>query len=83
MARKRQAKPGQLIAWYGSLERGENPDFCIAYGGEGADRSDGRILCHAICNAKLWDTDVTLLQELEKRGYDLNTLKFSIQQKSR
>lgn len=83
MARRRKAKPGQLIAWYGKLERGDSPDFCVAYGGEGASKPDGGILCHTFCDVKLWDWGTSLLQELEKRGYDLETLKFSIQQKSR
>jgi len=81
--RNPKPKPGELVAWYGKLERGDNPDLCVAWGGEGAGKADGGILCHTLCDVKLWDWDTSLLQEFEKRGYDLGTLKFSIQQKVR
>lgn len=74
-----RAKPGELIAYYGYAE-GDGPDICAAYGAAGAQKADGRILLEALC-AKVCGIDVPLWKELEQRGYDLNTLKFTIRQK--
>lgn len=74
------AKPGELKACYGRAERGDSPDICYVWGGEGAHKSDGRILSEALEHAEVFDGK-NLRQELEARGYDITTLKFSISQK--
>jgi hypothetical protein len=83
MSRKRirvpKAKPGELIACWGRPDRGEDPDLVYAWGGKGADSSDGRILSNALENAVVFDGR-TLKQELMARGYDITTLRFSILQ---
>lgn len=88
MANKRtrrvQAKPGQLVAAWGRAGeegRGERPDIQYAWGGAGASKPDGRILCNALEGAKVFDGK-TLCAELEVRGYDLTTLRFSIERKA-
>jgi len=82
------AKPGELRAGWGAVQF-DKPDLCTAWGGEGADRADSSLLMHFL-STKFHQLDITdcqyrpapsLLQELEKRGYDITTLKFSIQQK--
>lgn len=80
--RRQSAKPGQVVVWYGKLDKHDKPDLCVAWGGDGAGSSDGRLFFHILKDIKLWDWGTDMLQELEKRGYDLNTLKISIQQKS-
>ncbi|AUQ62149.1 hypothetical protein [Phaeobacter inhibens] len=75
------AKPGQLRAGWGRPEPGETPDLCYAWGAAGADKTDGRVLSSAFefeknCFGR------TLREELEYRGYDVTTLKFSIEQKT-
>lgn len=70
-----RAKPGELLAYYGYAE-GDGPDLCTAYGGSGAHKSDGRILLEAL-SAKVYG-DVPMWRELERRGYDLSTMKFMI-----
>lgn len=85
-ARKRyrmtSAKPGELKAAWGRGDvRGDPPDLQYAWGGRGASSPDGRILCNALQEAHVFK-DRTLVQELEDRGYDITTLKFSIQQKA-
>ena len=75
------AKPGELKACYGRAERGDTPDLCYVWGGEGAASADGRVLSQALEGAEVFDGK-NLRQELEARGYDLTTLRFSIQQKT-
>lgn len=91
MGRKRwrtvTAKPGELKAAYGRVDG----DLCIGYawGGAGADKSDARIL-GAVMEDR-WSRPAfplgtteerpSLIEELEARGYDITTLKFSIQKK--
>ena len=74
-----QAKPGQLRVGWARPEPGELPDLVYARGAEGACRADAAMLGHMFEGIE-WDGK-TLIQELESRGYDLTTLKFSIQQK--
>lgn len=84
MKRKRRrtlrAKPGELIAYYGYAE-GEGPDICAAHGAAGAHKADGRILLEAL-SAQVCGCDLPLWKELESRGYDLSTMKFTIRQKT-
>lgn len=75
-----KAKPGQLVARYGKTDRGAEPSICYAWGGQGADSSDARILQNAIEDANVF-AGKTLAEELEARGYDIATLKFSIEKK--
>lgn len=73
-----QAKPGQLVAGYGKIEPRGQPSVCYAWGGAGACSADGRILSNALEGAPVFDGK-TLVEELEARGYDLSTLRFSIE----
>lgn len=75
------AKPGELKACYGRAERGDTPDLCYVWGGNGAASADGRVLSQALEGSVVFDGK-NLRQELEARGYDIKTLHFSIQQKS-
>ena len=83
MTRKRrrrlQAKPGELIGYYGYTSDGDGPDLCVAYGGAGAVSADGNCLLEAL-SARVYG-DLPFWRELETRGYDLDTLKFSVRRK--
>ena len=77
--RRIEAKRGELRAGYGRLERGDRP--CVVYAwGPGTGKPDSRILCNALEENPVYGGK-TLVQELEARGYDLDTLKFTIQMK--
>lgn len=95
--RRRNAKPGELIVYYGKLPY-DSPDVCFGWGGAGADKRDGALL-HYMFGGKrqrlaISDEDKkaaggypvvfdkSFLEELVERGYDLTTLKFSIQKKA-
>lgn len=75
-----KAKPGELIVKWGRCEPGEPPEVVYNWGGEGATKRDSMMLAHALENQTLLNGK-TLMQELEDRGYDITTLKFTIQQK--
>lgn len=84
MIRKRYrtpvAKPRELRAAYGRADRWSEPSIVYSWGGDGANKPDGRILSTAIEEAIVFDGK-TLAQELDRRGYDLSTLRFSIRLK--
>jgi hypothetical protein len=78
-----KAKDGELKMQYGKLPH-DSPDLCYVRG-DGIPKCDGRLLHYMLSGKryspvdKAWDA--SFLEELEKRGYDLTTLKFSIQKK--
>jgi hypothetical protein len=93
--RRLRAKPGQLRAAWAKPDEHNNPDLCYSWG-EGTKSADGHLMHWAFSSPRartnydaplgspryLWSVyDDSFLQELEKRGYDLTTLKFSIQKK--
>lgn len=77
-----QAKPGELRACYGKPDRFDRPDLCYVWGGPPAERSDGRVLSVAIEGLPVFEGK-NLRQELEARGYDITTLRFSVRKQSR
>lgn len=75
-----KAKPGELIARWGKVEG--IVDLCY----DGPSRPDMHLLHGALTGKKFQPFDSTwsasFLQELEERGYDITTLKFSIKKKT-
>lgn len=81
----RKPKDGELLAMWARLPHGETPpegDLCY----DGPSRSDMRLLSYALSREDYRSYDQTFgpsfLAELEARGYDLTTLKFSIRKKA-
>jgi hypothetical protein len=62
--------PRTLKAGWGA-SKGESSDLCTTWG-KGCQSSDSRFLNHGL---------FPIIKELERRGYDLNTLRFSIKLK--
>ena len=91
---RRNPKPGQLIAYYGKL-KDEKPDVVVAWGGEGADKRHGNLLFYILGSERLelvhgdeakalgrdWKFGKSAIRMLEEAGYDLSTLRFSIEMK--
>lgn len=85
--RRPKTKEGQMIIQRGKID-GE-VDMCIFYG-DNVPRCDRALMFNAIdgkrmrmnYKTRLPTFDPSLLEELEKRGYDLDTLRFSIQRKA-
>lgn len=87
--RKPTVRAGELHVYYGRLDRYESPDVIYSSGG-GVPRCDRSLLHHVIGSERM-TLDLergghkfgpSLLDELEKRGYDLSTLRFSIKKKT-
>ena len=74
--RRRSPKPRELIAYLGRID-GEPPDLIFAWG-DGIARCDAALLNHALTQRRAFDVGESLFDELKKRGYDLDTLRFSI-----
>ena len=82
------AKPGELKAKWAKM-RYANPDLCYIWG-ENTTSADAHLL-HGIFHlpryrpGQGWDEkpDPPFLEELEARGYDITTLKFSIRKKGK
>lgn len=90
-----RAKPGELKAQWGRLPH-DDPDLCYAWG-EGVSKCDGSLL-HSIFGCKRQRAvygeerernhgypvvfDPSFIEELQARGYDITTLRFSIQKKA-
>lgn len=95
--RRRNAKPGQLIAYYGVAERGDNPDVCWAWGGEGVGKRHGNLLAYYLTQKRVelvfgeerianggqhYKFGDSFLEALDKAGLDITTLRFSIAKKA-
>jgi hypothetical protein len=83
-----KAKPGQLLMQWGKLP-GEDPDMCYSWG-DGCSKRDGHLLHNALASEKpdlfvqpLFSKMLpSLLADLESRGYDLTTLRFTVSKKA-
>lgn len=84
-----KAKPGELRVYYGKADRWSGPDVCFAWG-DGVQKPDAHLLYGALSMKRMttdfpntghkWDP--SLIEELEARGYDIATLRFSISKKA-
>jgi hypothetical protein len=80
------AKPGELKMCWGRERRGEPPELILCYG-EGAGKRDANLMHYHLCTDRpTFDPrnrfDPSFINELEARGYDITTLKFSIKKKA-
>lgn len=87
MKRKRfrtpKPKPGELRLLWGKLPH-DNPDILYLWG-EGTHKADSRLL-HYMFSSKRYapggmTPEPSFIEELESRGYDITTIKFSISKK--
>lgn len=82
-------KYGELRIYWGKVPH-ENPDVVLAYQGDHMMKRDSNMLHSFICSqhpdpfAKplFSKMNPSMIEELEARGYDITTLKFSIMKKS-
>ena len=75
------AKPGELLVKYGQ-EYGDHYLFYCWPGNDCGMKRDSKMLMAAFERTVIFTEDGrTLRQELEARGYDITTLKFSIMKK--
>jgi hypothetical protein len=71
---------GQIKLQRGRID-GEAPDMCIFYG-DNVPRCDRSLVMNSLCfdtfDSGRNELSPSFVDELESRGYDLDTLKFSI-----
>lgn len=79
------AKPGELVMRWGRLPN-EAPGTCFA-AGDGLSKRDMALLHYMLASKRMrWKEgaptfEPSFLEELEARGYDLTTLRFSVRKK--
>jgi hypothetical protein len=87
--RKPKLKDGELRMYWGRLPH-DCPDVIYAWQGESSMRRDSALL-HYLMGSERPDPNASplyskmlpsLLKDLESRGYDLTTLRFSIMKKA-
>lgn len=79
--RRRVPKQGELIVYWGQVERGDTPSLVYnGGGGPGASTLDAMALWELFEGVTLAN-GLTFKQDLERRGFDLSTLRFSVRQK--
>ncbi len=86
------AKPGELKVGWGRADAHSDPDLCCAWGPwEHRVSPDARMLLGVLSDKRMRygfpKMDIiyepSLREELEARGYDITTLKISIQKKTK
>ncbi|BAQ84260.1 hypothetical protein [uncultured Mediterranean phage uvMED] len=87
--RRPKVQEGQIKFQKGKID-GES-DMCIFYG-DNVPSCDRALIMNIFCSKRLqmgskllsrYEFDPSLIDELEKRGYDIDTLKFSIEKKAK
>lgn len=79
--RRPNAKEGEVKMQWGNVDG--DIGICSAWRNP-ADKCDSRLLYYMLCSHRYsYDGKIesSFVEELEKRGYDLTTFKFSIQKK--
>lgn len=84
--RKPKLKDGELRVYWGRLPH-DNPDVVFAWQGDSMMKRDTSLLCNMFCSKQpdpfarpiFSVMRPSLVDELKARGYDITTLKFSIQ----
>lgn len=86
--RKPKLKDGELQMYWGRVD-GDVPDVILAWQGDRMMKRDTNMLHSFMCSQRpdpfakplFSKMDPSMIEELEARGYDLTTLKFSIMKK--
>jgi hypothetical protein len=84
------AKPGEVKIAYGRADRYDNPDLCVAWGSGTDMKCTGRLVMNALTEKTLrpkfpgpgHEYRPSLIDELEARGFDIETLRFTISKKA-
>jgi hypothetical protein len=87
--RKPKMKNGELRMYWGRPDPHDNPDVVLAWQGDRRMKADTALLHYHLCSKRpdprarpLFSVmEPSLIEDLEARGYDLTTLKFSIMKK--
>lgn len=75
--RRRHAKPGEITVIWGRVERREAPSLVYEWRGSHEMKGTANLMTHVFEGLDV-GYGRTLAKELESRGYDLTTLRFSV-----
>jgi hypothetical protein len=83
--RRPSRRDGKLDVWFGKID-GDGPDMCVQSGnGCGGSSTRGYVL-GLFCNKQVYAGSPgwadAFLEEMDKRGFDVSTLRFSISLKN-
>lgn len=87
--RQPKLKDGELRMYWGKADKYDSPDIVLAWQGDRMMKRDTALLHLHMCSRQpnphkmpLFSVmEPSLIEELDARGYDLTTLKFSIMKK--
>ena len=87
--RRPKLKDGELRMYWGREDHDRTPDVILAWQGNRMMKRDTAMLHYHMCSKRpnpfkqpLWSEMLpSMIEELEERGYDITTLKFSIMKK--
>lgn len=85
-ATRRKAKPGQVLFFYGRLP-GDNPDHIGMWGAGGATSRHSHAVMYGFTGKKIGPSQqmhmaTSFLEDLDRAGFDITTIEFSIRVKS-
>ena len=88
--RKPKLQNGQLMMYWGRPDKHDSPDIVLAWQGDRLMKADTALLHFHLCSQRpdprvlpiFSKMDPSLIEELDARGYDLTTLRFSIMKKA-
>ncbi len=72
-------KDGELRVYWGKLPH-DSPDVVFSWQGDRSMKRDTALLCYLFSKREP-GTGRSLMEEMEARGYDITTLRFSIMKK--
>ena len=84
------AKAGEVKIVYGRIDRHNDPDLCVAWGAGTDMKCTGRLVMNALTEKAMrlkfpgpgHEYRPSLVEELEARGFDIETLRFTISKKA-
>jgi hypothetical protein len=83
--RRPKMEDGKIEVWFGKL-RGEGPDLCVQSGNNGGGSPTRSFVLGFLSDGHPHTGSPgykdTFLEEMEARGFDISTLKFSIRKKA-
>lgn len=87
--RRPKLKDGELRVYWGMPDRHDSPDVVLAWQGDSMMKRDAALLHYHLCSRHpdphkhpiFSVMQPSLIEDLQARGYDITTIKFSIMKK--
>lgn len=87
--RRPKLKDGELRIYWGRDPHDKTPDVMLAWQGDRSMKADTNLLHYVMCSKRpdpfarplFSKMEPSFIEELQSRGYDITTIKFSIMKK--